>query len=264
MKERRGQFNLRDTLISAVLVCGVAIVGLFVWAKVVTYYDLPKALLPTPWQCWQAALSNAKPLLWGTFSTGIAAAAGLMVAVALGTLIAVAFSQSRHIRLAFFPYAILLQTVPIVAVAPLLIIWSGYTFRTVLIVTVIVCLFPIINSVTTGLLAIDRELADLFHLYGANRRKRLIHLQLPTAIKHLMLGTQTSAGLAVIGAIVAEFFVGNGTDYDGLGTLMTGWQALTKTDALIAALFASAILGLSLFGLTSLVSATFLRRWTRT
>jgi NitT/TauT family transport system permease protein len=155
---------------------------------------------------------------------------------------------------------ILLQTVPIVAVAPLLIIWSGYTFRTVVIVTVIVCLFPIVNSVTAGLLAIDRDTSDLFRLYGASRMKRLTRLQIPSAIGQLMLGTKTSSGLAVIGAIVAEFFVGNGTSYDGLGTLMTGWQALTKTDALIA----SAILGLALFGSVQLVSATLLRRWTRT
>lgn len=163
--------------------------------------------------------------------------------------------------MAFFPYVILLQTVPIVAIAPLLIIWSGYTFRTVVIVTVIVCLFPIVNGVTTGLLAIDRETADLFRLYGAGRWRTLKSLQIPSAVGHVVLGAKTSAALAVIGAIVAEFFVGNGTKYDGLGTLMTGWQALTKTDALIAALFASALLGLGLFGLVQLISVTLLRRW---
>jgi len=88
-------------------------------------------------------------------------------------------------------------------------------------------------------------------------------LQIPAAMNDLMIGTKTSAGLSVIGAIVAEFFVGNGTAYDGLGTLMTGWQAMVKTDALIAALFASAILGLGLFALTHLVAAGPLRRWTR-
>lgn len=255
--------NFREGLISAALVIGVALCGLWSWARAVSYFQLPKALLPTPQQCLQAASDNASDLLYGTYSTGVAAVVGLLVAVLIGSCVAIVFSQSRAIRLALFPYAILLQTVPIVAVAPLLIIWSGYTFRTVVIVTVIVCLFPIINSVTAGLLAIDRELSDLFQLYGAGRSKRLLKLQFPSAIKHLILGTKTSAGLAVIGAIVAEFFVGNGTDYDGLGTLMTGWQALAKTDALIAALMASAMLGLALFGIVHLLSITVFARWTR-
>lgn len=241
----------------------VAVVGLLIWEAIVWAWALPPALLPTPRQCFAAAVRERGTLLRGTVSTGAAAVAGLATAVALGSALAVLFSQSRRIRLAIFPYMILLQTVPIVAIAPLLIIWSGYTFRTVVIVTLIVCLFPIVNTVTAGLLALDRDTSDLFRLYGAGRIKRLAHLQVPSAIGFLMLGTKTSAGLAVIGAIVAEFFVGNGTNYDGLGTLMTGWQAMVRTDALIAALFASAGLGLALFGTVQLISKTALRRWTR-
>ena len=247
---------------SIALVAGVAISILLLWEAAVWYFDLPKALLPTPRQCFNAAVTHRNALLKGTFSTGVAAATGLLVAVVLGSMIAVTFSLSRMIRLAFFPYVIFLQTVPIVAVAPLLIIWSGYTFRTVVIVTVIVCLFPIINGVTTGLLKIDRNLSDLFRLYGANRRMRLLRLQIPSAIGHLMLGVKTSSGLAVIGAIVAEFFVGNGMKDDGLGTLMTGWQGLLMTDALIAALIASAMLGLAMFATVHWISEKLLRRWT--
>lgn len=251
----------RDGLLSAMLVAAVAVFGLATWEFVVWKFQLPKALLPTPRQCLAAAIEERDALWRGTLSTGAAAMVGLLVAISLGSLLAMIFAQSRKIRLALFPYVILLQTVPIVAIAPLLIIWSGYTFRTVVIVTVIVCLFPIVNGVTTGLLAIDRDTADLFRLYGAGRRKTLKSLQIPSAVGHLVLGSKTSAALSVIGAIVAEFFVGNGTSYDGLGTLMTGWQALTKTDALIAALFASALLGLGLFGLIQLISITLLRRW---
>ncbi|TWU47194.1 putative aliphatic sulfonates transport permease protein SsuC [Rubripirellula tenax] len=264
MIERRRRFSVADATTSAVLVTLVAVLGISIWYAVVRWFDLPKALLPTPIECLLAAIENRDALFRGTLSTGVSAVTGLVVAIVVGSLIAVVFSLSRRLRLAFFPYVILLQTVPIVAIAPLLIIWSGYTFRTVVIVTVIVCLFPIVNSVTSGLMSIDRDASDLFRLYGASRRRQLTKLQIPSAIRHLMLGAKTSSGLAVIGAIVAEFFVGNGTSYDGLGTLMTGWQALTKTDALIAALFASAFLGLALFGSVQLVSATLLRRWTST
>jgi len=243
------------------MVAVVALVGLLVWESVVWFYDLPKALLPTPRQCALAAIENREALSRGVYSTGVAAVAGLFTAILIGSLTAVIFSQSRKLRLALFPYVILLQTVPVVAIAPLLIIWSGYTLRTVVMATVIVCLFPIINSVTVGLMSVDREMSDLFRLYGAGRTQRLWRLQIPSAIGHLVLGAKTSSGLAVVGAIVAEFFVGNGTNYDGLGTLMTKWQGLIKTDAIIGAIFASTVLGLALFGLVHLVSVTFLRRW---
>ena len=251
----------RELLLSITLVVGVAIASLISWEIVVWHFELPKALLPTPRQCFSAGVENREILFKGIVSTGIASIAGLAVSVALGSLIAMLFSQSRKLRLALFPYMILLQTVPVVAVAPLLIIWSGYTFRTVVMVTVIVCLFPIVNGVTTGLLSMDRDVRDLFRLYKVGRLRTLRSLQLPSAVGHLVLSTKTSAALAVIGAIVAEFFVGNGTAYDGLGTLMTGWQALAKTDALIAALFCSALLGLALFGMVQLIAATILRRW---
>lgn len=262
MTDSKTWTGTKEAATSAALVAAVAVAGLLAWEAVVWWFDLPKALLPTPRQCVSAAMENRDTLIRGTLSTGIAAVAGLVSAVLLGSLIAIAFSLSRRVRLALFPYVVLMQTVPIVAIAPLLIIWSGYTFRTVVIVTVIVCLFPIVNSVTAGLMSIDRDMSNLFRLYGADRGKRLMKLQIPSAIEHLMLGTKTSSGLAVIGAIVAEFFVGNGTSYDGLGTLMTGWQALTKTDALVAALFASALLGLSLFGVVQFISIVVLRRWT--
>lgn len=252
----------KDWALSLLLVVTVAGVGLFIWWFVAWYFELPTALLPSPAQCWDAGLENRQVLFDAVFkSTGLASVAGLATSVVLGALLAMVFSQSRKLRLALFPYIILLQTVPIVAIAPLLIIWSGYTFRTVLIVTVIVSLFPIVNSVTTGLLSIDKDEQDLFRLYRAGRFKTLRSLQIPSAVQHLVIGAKTSAALAVIGAIVAEFFVGDATNFTGLGTLMTGWQALAKTDALIAALFCSAFLGLALFGFVHLASVTVLRRW---
>ncbi len=245
-------------VISVVAVAGAA---LLIWMLVLRVFELPPILLPSPMRVLQAAIRERDTLARGMFSTGIAAVAGLSMALLLGSLVSILFSQSRIIRRAFFPYVIFLQTVPIVAIAPLLITWSGYRFRTVVMVTVIISLFPIINNVTAGLTTIERELADLFRIYGAGRIKRLWKLQIPLAIPYLVLGAKISSGLAVIGAIVAEFFVGNGSNYDGLGTLMTGWQAMQRTDSLIAALFASTLLGLLLFGIVHVVASVFLHRW---
>ena len=261
--QNQGRHNRVPWIRTMVAVVGVAVIGLSVWEFVVWLFDLPQALLPTPRAVALAAKENREALVGGFLTTGLAASVGLITAVIVGSGIGIVFSLSRGLRMALFPYVIFLQTMPIVSIAPLLIIWSGYHFRTVVIVTVIICLFPIVNSVTSGLLSIQRDLADLFQLYGASRIQKLIRLQIPSAIGHLMIGTKTSAGLAVIGAIVAEFFVGSvSQENEGLGTLMTKWQTWVKTDALIAALFASAFLGLILFGLVSLISKTALKRWT--
>lgn len=243
-------------------IASVALIVVAVWQLSIWMGDLPKALLPSPAAVLRAGLEHRSDLFTGVLSTGMASVVGLLTAVGVGCFLATVFSQSRRLRLAIFPYVVLLQTVPVVAIAPLLIIWSGYTFRTVVTVTVIVCLFPIVNSVTAGLTRLDQQSSDLFALYQAGRWKRLIKLQVPSAIADLMVGAKTSSGLAVIGAIVAEFFVGNGTKYDGLGTLMTGWQAMVKTDALIAGIFASTLLGLGLFASVHFLAVVVLKRWT--
>ncbi len=235
---------------------------ILVWQAIVMIFDLPSILLPSPGQVLESAIKESPALARGAMVTGTAAICGFLASIIVGTIIAAMMSQSRILRLALFPYVILLQTVPIVAIAPLLVIWSGYEFRTVVLVTLIISLFPIVNSVAEGLLAIPQERIDLFRLYGATRMQTLWRLRVPTAIRYLMLGCKTSCGLAVIGAIVAEFFVGNGgANYEGLGTLMTGWQALGRTAPLIAALLVSTLLGISMFLAVQWISYKVLRRW---
>lgn len=241
---------------------GLAAAMLTVWQLLIWFGNLPPILLPSPWAVVVAGWENRVELARGAWVTGAAALAGFVASLVIGTLTAALMSQSRMLRLAMYPYVILLQTVPIVAIAPLLVIWSGYEFRTVVLVTLIISLFPIINNVTEGLIAISSDRLDLFRLYGATRMQTLWRLRVPAAISHLMLGAKTSSGLAVIGAIVAEFFVGNGgANYSGLGTLMTGWQSLGRTAPLMAALCVSTFLGVIMFASVQLVSRTILQRW---
>lgn len=242
----------------------VFVLFLFVWQVAVSITRLPKAVLPSPWQVAQAAWEYRDLLTKGFLATGQAAALGLLGSVALGMLLAILFSQSRWLRISLYPYVIFLQTVPIVAIAPLLIIWSGNNLRTIVLVAVIISVFPIVANVTSGLLSLDPNWVDLFQLHAAGRWRTLWKLQLPAAIRFLVIGMRIACGLAVIGAIVGEFFVGNSTDCDGLGTLMTQWQARQKTDALIAAVGMSTLLGVVFFASVNLLSRTFLRRWTMT
>lgn len=233
------------------------------WQLAVVLTDVHPIILPGPWRVLEVAWTERSTLLAGFVATGAAALLGLGASVVLGSLTAIAFSQSRRVRTALYPYVIFLQTVPIVAIAPLLITWFGYGFRTVVLVACIISLFPIVSNVTAGLISIDENLRHLFQLYRATRLQKLLKLRIPFAIPHLILGSRISAGLSVIGAIIGEFFVGNGsTSYPGLGTIMTGWQNMARTDALIAVILVSTLLGVVILGMVNVVSGWLLWRWT--
>ena len=191
-----------------------------------------------------------------------AAALGLGVSTILGSFVAILFSQSAWIRTALYPYVIFLQTVPIVAIAPLLIVWSGAEFRTVVLVSCIISIFPIISNVTSGLLSIDQNHLDLFRLQGASRWQTLVKLRVPSAVGSLVQGLRISCGLSVIGAIVGELFVGNSGASDGLGAMMNAMQANLKTAELIGAIMACTLLGIVLFLLIEALNRWVLRRWT--
>jgi len=248
------------TYIAPVLVFAVVAT---VWHFVVIWLRVPAIILPGPIAVMNALWLERLVLLKASWVTLQAAAVGLLCSAVFGSLIAMLFSQSSLIRVAMYPYVIFLQTVPIVAIAPLLIIWSGNNFRTIVLVATIISIFPVIANVTSGLLSINENLSELFRMQSATRWQMLTKLRIPAAIPQLVLGLRVSSGLAVIGAIVAEFFVGNSGEYDGLGTIMTSRQANLKTAELIAALMACTCLGILLFASVNVLSATLLRRWTR-
>ena len=234
-----------------------------IWHFVVLWLKVPSIILPSPIAVLNALWQERIVLLKASWVTLQAASVGLLCSAVFGSLTAVVFSQSSLVRIALYPYVIFLQTVPIVAIAPLLIIWSGNNFRTIVLVATIISIFPVIANVTSGLLSINENLRELFRMQSATRWQMLTKLQIPAAIPQLILGLRISSGLAVIGAIVAEFFVGNSGEYDGLGTIMTARQANLKTAELIAALMACTCLGILLFVSVNLMEATLLRRWTR-
>jgi NitT/TauT family transport system permease protein len=242
----------------------VAVLALVIgfWHFAVSYFQIPPIVLPSPWAVLTTLWKERTTLGRAVFMTGSAAFLGLLTSVVLGAFVAILFSQSSKLRSALYPYVIFLQTVPIVAIAPLLIIWSGSNFRTIVLVSVIISIFPIVSNTTAGLLSINENLRDLFRLQGASRLQTLLKLRIPAAISHLVLGARISCGLAVIGAIVGEFFVGNSGRYDGLGTIMTLWQGRQNTTGLMAAVLVSTLLGVVFFLSVNVLSRTVLRRWT--
>lgn len=244
------------------LATGVLVAFLAIWYLAVRWSNIHPIVLPSPARVMQVAWLEREVLSRGFVITGAAALCALISSVIFGSLIAMLFSQSPRLRIAFQPYVVFLQTVPIVAIAPLLITWFGYRFTTVILVATIISLFPIVSNVTAGLTSVDRNLLDLFQLNGASRLQTLMKLRIPNAISHLILGMRISSGMTVIGAIIGELFVGSGAKYAGLGKLMMGWQNLARTDALIAVVFTSTLLGLTMLALVNLLSRLVLKRWT--
>jgi NitT/TauT family transport system permease protein len=248
-------------LVEALPAFATAVALIAFWQFAVGHWRIPPYLLPSPTQVAGAAWEKRIALAHAFVVTARGALAGLAVAAVAGTSLAILFSQSRMLRMAVYPYVVFLQTVPIVAIAPLLVTWSGYGERTVILVSAIIALFPILSNVTAGLLALDANHRDLFRLYRAGRWSTLLRLRLPTAMGHLAQALRISCGLAVIGTIVGEFFVGRGGDSPGLGAVIDRWLAMGKTDALIAAVLLSSLLGLVMFTAVSLLTDRLLRRY---
>jgi NitT/TauT family transport system permease protein len=235
------------------------------WQASVWLWNIPPFLLPSPIDVGRAAVENLPKLASATCLTAAGAAAGFGVSLVFGVAVAIVFSQSTIIRRSFFPYAIFFQTVPIVAIAPLIVIWSGSGFRSVVLVALIVSVFPIITNATAGLTSIDPDLVDLFRLHGASRWQTLFKLRLPGAVPSTVTGAKTSSGLAVIGTIVGEFFVGyDSTEHPGLGFLIQESNAQLRIDLVLCSVLLATALGLIVFGAVNLIGALVLRRYSQT
>lgn len=237
---------------------------LLLWESAVRLFAIPAFVLPPPLAVAGAVREHFVFLTGAAALTGLGALAGFAASLLVGTIVSIVFSQSRHIERAGYPYAIFLQTVPIVAVAPLVILWFGTGFVSVVVVAFVIGLFPIIANGTAGLTAIDPALDELFSLHGAGRWRRLWKLQLPHAVPAFVTGARTSSGLAVIGAIVGEFFAGYGTDRYGLGYLIIVTSGQLKTAYLFAAVLASALLGFLIFTIVGWIGDHLLARWKET
>ena len=217
---------------------------------------VPGYLLPAPSAVLRALVDSRTELAGAMAKTSAAALIGFALSTFVGVAIAVLLSSSRAIQRAFYPYAVFFQTVPIIAIAPLLVIWFGYGMKTVIASAFIVSIFPVIANTLTGLLSTDPALRDLFHLYGASAGVTLVKLRFPAALPQILTGLRVASGLAVIGAIVGEFIGG-----EGLGSVVDVARTQQRVDKVFAAVLLASVLGLALFGLINLISALTLRRW---
>jgi NitT/TauT family transport system permease protein len=203
------------------------------------------------------------PAIAESFSiTALAATVGLMASIVAGVAVALLFAQSRWIRRLLYPYTLLLQTVPIVAVTPLIILWVGPGTPAVTLITFIICLPAIIANTTQGLISVDENFIHLFLMHNATRAQILFKLRLRNAIPSLFIGIRISAGIAVIGAITGELFAGSSSvGRGGLGYSIIYASQQLQTDYLFALIVASAALGFIFYFIVFFLEWYFLHKW---
>ena len=243
----------------APLVTGAIMLGL--WESVVRYYEIPHYILPGPLLIAQTFVAD-----WGTLSQSLVVTlkitfAALFAAIIVGVALAILFNQSKWVEKSLLPYAIILQVTPVVSIAPLIIIWVGDINLSLLICAWIVAFFPILSNTIVGLNSADHNLVNLFQLYRASRWQTMRYLRLPAALPYFLAGLRISGGLALIGAVVAEFVAGTGGSASGLAyrILESGYQL--KIPRMFAALVMISMSGIAIFMITSVISHFLLHRW---
>ncbi len=234
---------------------------LALWEGVVRVEGIPVYILPGPVAIAKALWTDGPSLLGSLLVTLRITLAALAAAAVLGGGIALLFSLSRLLEISLFPYAVILQVTPIVAIAPLIIIWVQQPFLALLVCAWIVAFFPIVSNATIGLNSADRNLMALFRLYGATPAQTLRYLKLPTALPYFLAGLRISGGLALIGAVVAEFVAGTGGAETGLAFRILEAGYRLAIPRLFAALFLLSMTGIAIYLVIDFISRLALRHW---
>jgi NitT/TauT family transport system permease protein len=238
---------------------GLLLIG--AWQALVVGMELPPYLVPSPGLMWDTLIADWAMLGTALLVTLKITVLSFLVATLLGVLISFVFVQSRLIETALFPYAVLLQVTPIVAIAPLIIIWVKDPTASLVVCATLVALFPIISNTTLGLRSVDPDLQAYFKLNRATRLQTLVRLRVPSALPYFFGGLRISSGLALIGAVVAEFVAGTGGAATGLAyqILMAGYQL--NIPRMFAALLLISLTGVALFALMAWASRAALGSW---
>lgn len=239
----------------------VGVVLVAIWQGLVTGMELPPYLVPSPYLMMETLIKDWVPLGNALLVTLKITVLSFVLATVAGVLISFLFVQSKRIETALFPYAVLLQVTPIVAVAPLIIIWVKNPVAAMTVCAALVALFPIIANTTLGLRSIDPDLQSYFKLNRATRWQQLVRLRIPSALPYFFGGLRISSGLALIGAVVAEFVAGTGGSGAGLAyqILQAGFQL--NIPRMFAALLLISLTGVGLFVLMAWLSKLALGSW---
>ena len=242
------------------LLFGAFVIGL--WHFSVELFAVPPDVLPSPAAVWQAFADDHRAFLISLWFTVKVTLQAFGIAFMIGTVLAVLFVQFRVVEMALLPLAILLQVTPIIAIAPMTVLWVGpeHPGRAILILGAIVAVLPILSNMTVGMRDVDPNLSKLFDLYGASRWARLWRLQIPSALPRLLSGLKMSGGLALVGTVVGAFVVREGPVASLSGTIIAGAET-GQLDRLFVALILLALTGFGIFALLQGLQYLILHKW---
>ena len=249
-----------ERLVRIMLPVVVLAMGVAAWEIVVRVNDIPPYVLPGPGAVFRTLL-NDWPVLWRSLLTTLQTTLeGFVAATVGGIVLALLFNQSKWLEYSLFPYAVILQVTPVIAIAPLLLIYLPQQ-SAVIVCAWIVGFFPVLSNTTLGLNSVDRNLAGLFQLYGASRPQTLRYLKLPSALPFILGGLRIAGGLSLIGAVVAEIAAGSAGAGSGLAYRIAESGYRLNIPRMFAALLLLSAAGIVIYGLLALTSHLLLRRW---
>jgi NitT/TauT family transport system permease protein len=235
---------------------------LALWELALWVLHVPPYMLPSPWAVAKAVGARFSSLVSSFVITAEEAAGGLLVSVVIGVAVALIFAQSRWVRRMLYPWTLLLQTVPIVAIAPLILMWFGAGTASVTLIAFIISLAPIIANTTQGLISVDENLVHLFVMHNASAAQILFKLRLPHSVPSLFVGIRIASGIAVIGAITGELYAGSSrVGEGGLGYSILYASSQLQTDYLFALVLAATVLGFGFLFLVMFLEWYFLHNW---
>jgi len=237
----------------------VLFVGL--WQLVVGQAGIPAYLLPKPSDIAEAVAANWRSLLGSVYTTTLETILGFLFSVVGGVLGAILLASSKMIERSIYPYAIVLQTIPIVAVAPIIVIWFDAGLRSIVIIAFLIGFCPMLSNTLIGLNSTDQNLKNLFHLYNASKWQTMWKLRIPAALPYIVGGLKISCSLCVIGAIVGEYVAGVGGGQGGLGYAITYAAMRIQTPYLFACGLMASLLGIAFYQLVSYLSRKLLGTW---
>jgi NitT/TauT family transport system permease protein len=250
----------RDRPLRIVMPIVVLALGIAAWQAVVRYKNIPPYVLPAPDLIVQTFAADWELLMRSLLVTVVTTFEGFLLAAFGGVFLAILFNQSRFVEYSLYPYAVVLQVTPVIAVAPLLLVYLPQR-AAVLVCAWIVAFFPVLANTTLGLRSVDRNLADLFVLYGASRWQILRRLKLPSALPYILGGLRIAGGLSLIGAVVAEIAAGSAGAGSGLAYRIAESGYRLNIPRMFAALILLSLTGIAIFYLLSLINYLALRRW---
>ena len=235
--------------------------AIFIWEFLVRIYDVPHYLIPAPSKISTTLWTDGPSLIKAMMFTMKLTFFSLLLAIVGGVLLGMLFALSRTVEMSLFPFAVILQVTPVIAIAPLILIYVDSTFAALLICAWIVAFFPILSNTAIGLRSADHNLRDLFSLYKASPWQKFRYLLFPSALPYFMASLKIAGGLSLIGAVVAEFVAGSAGQNTGLASRILESSFRFEIPRMFAALFLVSILGIFIFLITSLLSHLVLGHW---